>query len=170
MCYLRTWACSVWQLPETTQAAKGSPRPHGQSAFIPIHHTTPKGHAKAKRGETTHRRTHSKKVKDSHPPAWTTQACRRKRPSGLTRSSFFCIQLYFLLEFSSRGSRKFFSGSEKGLSSTSFSMWLLAASRLSREGRTTKFGSAPEEAKGTSQSVLGPGPLVTRLHPPSQPS
>lgn len=92
------------------------------------------------------------------------------RTRELTRSSFFCIQLYFLLEFSSRGSRKFLSGSEKGLSSTSFSMWLLAASRLSREGLTTRFGSGSGEGRETSESVLEPGPLARWLHPCSQPS
>lgn len=72
------------------------------------------------------------------------------RPEHLTRSSFFCIQLYFLLGFSSRGSRRLLSGSAKGLSSTSFSMWLLAASRLSREGRTAAPRSAPADGRQVS--------------------
>lgn len=71
-------------------------------------------------------------------------------PGHLTRSSFFCIQLYFLLGFSSRGSRRFLSGSTKGLSSTSFSMWLLAASRLSSEGRTARPRSAPAHRRQVS--------------------
>lgn len=71
-----------------------------------------------------------------------------RHEKNLTRSSFFCIQLYFLLGFSSRGSRRFLSGSTKGLSSTSFSMWLLAANRLSREGRTARPHSAPEGKEG----------------------
>lgn len=100
---------------------------------------------------------------DSRPPASARGPQEKWRSSGLTLSSFFCIQLYFLLELNSRGSRKFLSGSEKGLSNTSFSMWLLAASRLSSEGRTARFGSAPGEGRGTSESVLGPGP-------PGQPS
>lgn len=66
-------------------------------------------------------------------------------PGRLTRSSFFCIQLYFLLGFSSRGSRRFLSGSTKGPSSTSFSTWLLAARRLSSDGRTGRPRSAPAE-------------------------
>lgn len=67
----------------------------------------------------------------------------KPHPGHLTRSSFFCIQLYFLLGFSSRGSRRFLSGSTKGPSSTSFSTWLLAARRLSSEGRTGGPRSAP---------------------------
>jgi hypothetical protein len=91
----------------------------------------------------------------SCPSASASQASGRKGGQGLTRSSFFCIQLYFLLEFSSRGSRKFLSGSEKGLSSTSFNMWLLAASRLSREGRTTRFGSGSGEGREVREVSAG---------------
>lgn len=71
-------------------------------------------------------------------PLWRTSSSQNLLPKPhrgrLTRSSFFCIQLYFLLRFSSRaGNRRFLSGSTKGPSSTSFSTWLLAARRLSSE-------------------------------------
>lgn len=65
----------------------------------------------------------------------------------LTGSSFFCIQLYFLLGFSSRGSRMVFRLSIKGVESTSMSMWVLAASKLSSVGRTGKLSGPGEGQK-----------------------
>lgn len=60
----------------------------------------------------------------------------------LTGSSFFCIQLYFLLGFSSRGRRMSFRLSIKGAERASMSIWVLAANRLSKVGRAGKQ-SAP---------------------------
>lgn len=66
----------------------------------------------------------------------------------LTGSSFFCIQLYFLLGFSSRGSRMVFRLSMKGVESTSMSMWVLAASKLSSVGRTGKLSGPAGRNRG----------------------
>lgn len=66
----------------------------------------------------------------------------------LTGSSFFCIQLYFLLGFSSRGSRMVFRLSMKGVESTSMSMWVLAASKLSSVGRTGKLSGPAGRDRG----------------------